>query len=136
MLNKNKDCVVTLCPPDLMKRMWGCETEERAPPIILKPDRLHTLPNKLDLYISLPKALSIRLSLESNEGYTNKTSDHHNIVFLDGLENVSFFELEDIYNHSTGIFNYIRITFLNVFNKPFCVSNNVIHASIITNNIS
>ena len=78
----------------------------------------------------LPKALSIRLSLESNEGYTNKTSDHQNIVFLNWLENVSFFEVAYVYNHSTGIFNYIRITFLNMFNKPFCVSNNMIHAYI------
>ena len=123
-----------LTPSDLTSRMWVCETGDRATPVILKPDRLYTLPNKLDLYISLPKALSIRLSLESNEGYTNNTSDHQNIVFLNGLENVSFFELEDVYNHSIGLFNYIRITFLNMFDKPFCISNNLINASVITDN--
>ena len=78
--------------------------------------------------------MSIRVSLESNEGFTNNTSDYQNIIFLNGLENPTFSELEDVYNHSSGVFNYIRITFLNMFDKPFCISNNLIHASVITDN--
>ena len=84
LLNKNKDCVVMLNPSDLINRMWGCETVDRAIPITLKPNHLYTIPHTLDLYIGLPKALSIRVSLESNEGFTNNTSDYQNKIFLNG----------------------------------------------------
>ena len=58
LLNKNKDCVVMLNPSDLINRMWGRETVDRAIPITLKPNHLYTIPHTLDLYIGLPKALS------------------------------------------------------------------------------
>ena len=123
-----------LKPSDLINQMWGREVVDRAIPITLKPNRLYALPKKLDLYIGLPQALSIRVSLESNEGFTNNTSDQQNIVLLNGLENPSLFELEDVYSYPLGVFNYIRITFLNMFDKSFCISNNLIHASVITDN--
>ena len=134
ILNKNKNCVVMLNPSDLINQMWGRESIDRASPITLKPNRLYTLPHKMDLYIGLPKVLSIRVSLEPNEGFANNTTDHQNIVFLNGLENPCLFELEDVYSHPLGVFNYIRITFLNMFDNFFCISNNLIHVSVIIDN--
>ena len=78
--------------------------------------------------------MSIRVSLEPNEGFANNTIDHQNIVFLNVLENRSLFELEDVYSHPLGVFNYIRITFLNMFDNFFCISNNLIHVSVIIDN--
>ena len=112
----------------------GCEDNEKNSSILLKPGKTHTFPQKIDLYAGIPKVLSIRISLESNQGYVNTMNDHQNIVFLTNCENPHVIELEDKYCHNPGVFNYIRVTFTDVFKKSFYVNNRNIYISIIIEN--
>ena len=58
-----------------------------------------------------------------------------NIVFLSDSENPHVIEFEDKYSHNSGIFNYIRITFSDVFKKSFCINNHAIYVSFIIENV-
>ena len=70
-----------------------------------------------------------KLSFECTEGTrANQIASHQHIVFLDEGENPSLFELEEKYVHPSGIFNYVRITVVNVFDEQFLMSYNVIYA--------
>ena len=78
--------------------------------------------------------MSIRVSLEPHYGFTNTINDHQNIVFLSDSENPPVIEFEDKYSHNSGIFNYIRITFSDIFKKSFCINNHAIYVSFIIEN--
>ena len=116
--------------------MFGCDVMRHFYPIMLKPARVHTLPNKFDLGVLIPKCLSFRLSFESTEASKpNHMSAQQHVVFLSEGENPSLFELEEKYPHNPGIFNYIRIAISNVFNEPFLMYSNIIHASLMLDEI-
>ena len=71
----NKD--IKIIPTQLISQIWGCEDNEKNSSILLKPGKTHTFPQKNDLYAGIPKVLSIRISLESNQGYVNTMNDQY-----------------------------------------------------------
>jgi hypothetical protein len=125
---------IKITPSSLIRQIWGCEDDKENNSIILKPGKPYTFPREIDFHVGIPKVLSIRASLEPHYGFTNTINDHQNIVFLSDSENPPVIEFEDKYSHNSGIFNYIRITFSDIFKKSFCISNNAIYVSFIIEN--
>ena len=126
---------VKINPTELISQIWGCGDNEKNNSIILKPGKSYTFPRKINLYVGIPKVLSIRVSLESNHGFANTINDHQNIVFLSNSENPHVIEFEDKYCHSPGTFNYIRVTVTDVFKKSFCINNQAIYTSFVIENM-
>ena len=126
---------VKINPTELISHIWGCGDNEKNNSIILKPGKSYTFPRKINLYVGIPKVLSIRVSLESNHGFANTINDHHNIIFLSNSENPHVIEFEDKYCHSPGTFNYIRVTVTDVFKKSFCINNQAIYTSFVIENM-
>ena len=53
--NKN----VKIIPTQLISQIWGSEDNEKNTSILVKPGKIHTLPQKNNLYVGIPKVLSI-----------------------------------------------------------------------------
>ena len=134
LVNENIENV-KITPTSLISQIWGYEDNEKINSIILKPGKSYTFPREVNLHVGTPKVLSIRVSLESNYGFANTINDHQNIVFLSDSENPHVIEFEDKYSHNSGIFNYIRITFSDIFKKSVCINNHAIYVYFIIENV-
>ena len=64
---KNDDYQIKLIPTKALMMMLGCDVSRHLYPIMLKPTRVHTLPNKFDLCVLLPKCLSFDLSFNCTQ---------------------------------------------------------------------
>ena len=135
--NKNDDYQIKLIPTKALMLMIGCDVSRHFYPIMLKPSRVHTLPNKFDMCILFPKCLSFALSFNCTQASeTNQKDTQQHIVFLTDGENPNLFELEEKYCHRPGIFNYVKITITNIFDDSFLLCSNIIHASLSSNKVN
>ena len=88
----------------------------------------------INLCFSIPKILSIRSSLGSNNGFVELVDSHQNIVFLTDCQNPSSLDLKDKYSHTPGLFDYIRLTFSDLLEKFFEINDYHIYISFVIEN--
>ena len=71
--------------------MLGCDVSRHFYPIMLKPTRVHSLPNKFDLCVLFPKCLSFKLSFDCTEASKPNQKDAQQlIVFLSDGETLVY----------------------------------------------
>ena len=102
--------------------------------IKLVPSRIHTFSRIINLCFSIPKILSIRSSLGSNNGFVELVDSHQNIVFLTDCQNPTSLDLKDKYSHTPGLFDYIRLTFSDLLEKKFEINDYHIYISFVIEN--
>ena len=118
-------------PSPIINQIWGHDGDS----IKLIPMRIHTFSRTIDLCAGVPKVLSVRISLRSNNGFVDMINDHQNIVFLSDCENPASIDLKDKYQHKQGVFNYIRLTITKMLEKKFGVNDEHVYISFIIENI-
>ena len=129
ILNESNQTVV-MNPSPVVNQIFGHDGSS----IKLVPSRIHTFSRIINLCFSIPKILSVRTSLGSNNGFVELLDSHQNIVFLTDCENPISLDLRDKYSHTPGLFNYIRLTFSNLLEKNFKINDNHIYISFVIEN--